>query len=552
MEYQEEISDPISEIALKIFGIRYLYPFQRLVVSNIAETAYIKNILSESDNRLKDRLDFLNRGINRDEIDSRPYQMVILPTGAGKSLCFMLPSFFLKNLTVIVFPLLSLMDDQYRRCREAGISAAVLKGGMKKDEKSGLMENIEKGRIRVLITNPENLLKAEIPEILKNRINHFVIDEAHIVSQWGDSFRPAYGNITSFINKTEPDIITAFTATASEGILKRIREIVFPGRDCHLVSQLSDRKNIYYSVRKPINKFLEIIRIISLEKNLPAIVFCSSRTGAEINARRLILYTGNPEIRFYHAGMTCSEKTKIENWFFSSSNGILCSTCAYGMGIDKKNIRTVIHFDLPSTIESYLQESGRAGRDGMSAESIILLSYSDIKEISETGNIHDIFKDDRKCRRQVYLSLLGQEMEFCSGCDVCNNQVYTDNVQEFSLKKFIKEFNGNFTLDEAAAILLGRIEIFSRLFTAGASYKYFGLLHDWDEKELKDFLLSGNTGSCAFICNTGFWKSRIMSGSKFPVYIKKAEIAVKSFIRKLFLMLFGKIFSFIKKISVRY
>lgn len=534
MDNQKEIIDPYRKILEKNFGIKYLYPFQRLVVTNIAETAYVKNLLSEDCHGIREYLNLLNSDSVPDERDTRPNQMVILPTGAGKSLCFMLPSLFLKNLTVIVFPLLSLIDDQYRRCQEAGINAAVLKGGLTKQERFRIFNKIENNEIRILLTNPENLQNSDFSDHCKNKLNHFVIDEAHTISQWGDSFRPAYKEITGFIRKTEPDIITAFTATASSAILKRIGETVFPDNGYHFISQLPDRKNIFYSVRNPINKILEIVKVISDPNNLPAIVFCSSRTGAEITARRLRLYTGNQNIIFYHAGLSAEEKSKIEKWFFSSRNGILCATCAYGMGVDKKDIHTVIHFNLPSTIEAYLQESGRAGRDGAKALSIVLDSEPDTHKNTAPEGIGLIFRENKKCRRKLYLSLLDQEIEFCHGCDVCSKSLYTDNRQEQQLKRFIKTYNGNFTVDEATGILLGRVHSAEKLCSTGTSVRYFGLLYDWDEKELKDFLTSKNMNSCAFISKSGLWKNRVLSGNRSSKHIKRTELILCSIFYKFF------------------
>ncbi|MBT3273020.1 MAG: ATP-dependent DNA helicase RecQ, partial [Spirochaetales bacterium] len=277
----------------------YLFPYQRLVVSNILE--------------------------KRDQI-------VILPTGAGKSLCFSLPALLLDGPTLIIFPLLALMADQARRLEETGRDVAIIRGGQKPEERDRIWNDIEAGKVTYILSNPETLIQEKTAARLKSLgISHMVIDEAHTVSEWGDSFRPSYLQLAEIRKNAEIPQVTAFTATASEYVLKRIREIVFEDSNPNLVQAVPDRPNISYSVHPALSKDYEIRAQVETAKR-PAIIFCRSRTATELTARMLRRQLNEDDIRFYHAGLEREEKTAVEEWFFESNNGILTATCAYGIG----------------------------------------------------------------------------------------------------------------------------------------------------------------------------------------------------------------------------
>ncbi|MBT3271533.1 MAG: ATP-dependent DNA helicase RecQ, partial [Spirochaetales bacterium] len=250
----ETSSDPINQTAKTHFNIDYLFPYQRLVVSNILE--------------------------KRDQI-------VILPTGAGKSLCFSLPALLLDGPTLIIFPLLALMADQARRLEETGRGVAIIRGGQKPEERSRIWKNIETGKVTYILSNPETLIQDKTLTRLKElSISHMVIDEAHTVSEWGDSFRPSYLKLAEIREAAEIPQVTAFTATASEYVLRRIREIVFEDSCPNLVQAVPDRPNISYSVHPALSKDNEIRAQVETAER-PAIIFCRSRTATELTARML-------------------------------------------------------------------------------------------------------------------------------------------------------------------------------------------------------------------------------------------------------------------------
>ncbi len=399
-------ADEISEAAFQAFKIRALTPWQRLVIANIMDAAKSDTKSSEDG-----------------DMDSLKKQIVLLPTGAGKSLCFQVPALLLSGATLVVYPLRSLMSDQERRIKAAGIECAVLRGGQSEDEREAAFSKIENGA-KIIIANPEILVLPKIRARLKKcALAHIVIDEAHCVSEWGDSFRPAYLELGKIIDELNAPVVTAFTATASPEVLSRISDILFGGA-AHIVRGESDRPNIRYCVRKTAAKQQALLQLLPRCKR-PLLIFCSTRRGAEEASRGINACFGRGSARFYHAGLEREEKERIETWFFQSTDGILCATCAYGMGVDKPDIRTVIHVDAPETAERYLQEAGRAGRDGSGANAILLWSQEDCIRFADAAKKREgaamrRFAETRGCRRLVLLDALGAEKAACSGCDNCD------------------------------------------------------------------------------------------------------------------------------------
>lgn len=443
--------DEATEAARNGFKVKYLFPWQRLVISNILDAAKS----AEEDENFTNHHD--------DEIFCRGRQIVLLPTGAGKSMCFLVPSMLLSGPTLVLYPLIALMADQMRRMDEAGIPYVIFKGGQtteEREENFKLLEVKKENRAKVILANPEVLQDEKLVERLsKVGISHIAIDEAHCVSEWGDSFRPAYLTLGKIIKNLGVKIVTAFTATASPPVLSRIAEVLFDGH-FHLIQGASDRPNIHYEVMYAYAKQKAALKC-ALTMRKPMIIFCGTRRRTEDMARLLVAYFGHEKAKFYHAGMTKEEKLAVEKWFFDSNDGILAATCAYGMGMDKGNIYTVVHLDAPEHLENFAQEAGRAGRKGDNVNSVLIWNYADTerwkhaKPKSREKAVGD-FALSKTCRRQLMLDYLGGEKTVCAGCDICDAE---QNGKKISCKandaelvfKFIRKNRRLYTRDEATS-----------------------------------------------------------------------------------------------------
>ena len=441
------LDDDALGAAKRAFGISYLYPWQRLVIANIID-AY-RSRKTETNNASAAEADGITTDVNDDGAqksndrsapvaaeadditsafdieDAAEYgkQIVLLPTGAGKSLCFLVPALLLDGPTLIIYPLLALMADQKRRMEEGKIGNVTFRGNQSAEEREENFNKIKAGA-KIILANPE-VLQSEvlIARLSECGIAHVTIDEAHCVSEWGDSFRPSYLTLGSIIKKLGSPLVTAFTATASPQVLSRIAEVLFDGR-AHIVRSESDRPNIRYRVEYSCCKKHTALMLAYTEQK-PMIIFCGTRARAEDVARDLVLCYGKEAARFYHAGLEKSEKDEIEKWFYDKTDAVLCATCAYGMGVDKKDIRTIVHIDASNTAEQYIQEAGRSGRDGKDANAILLWSPEDairFSRFSKGSREYTMkeFAETKNCRRQVLLDALGAEQAVCSGYDICN------------------------------------------------------------------------------------------------------------------------------------
>lgn len=490
--------DLLLNTAKERFGIDYLFPYQRLVMYNILEAAGIPGFAPPQQSGPPGREPLPG--------DTKPHQIIILPTGAGKSLCFMLPALFLKGPTLVIFPLLSLIADQARRVEETGMEGIILRGGQSREERRKLWRKLDQGKVHMILTNPETALSPGVlPELGKRSIQHLVIDEMHTVSEWGDTFRPVYREIGRLGEELKISIISAFTATASETIINRIKEILFPQSSPHLIAANPDRPNISYRVHRVLSKSSALASLLSEIDGLkakkvrrPAIIFCRSRVSTELTAAMLRRRLEEGEIFFYHAGLEKDEKKRVEEWFFSSTNGILCATCAYGMGVDKKDIRTVIHRDIPPSVEAYLQESGRGGRDREPSEAVILLGDEDSPELIGFDTpvekrryqvLHEVFTSSSRCRREGLLAILGAEPEACFGCDVCDGVPAEEPPGEIEIIGTVASNKRRFTPRQIIHILMGKVPS-DMVSCSPWLKKFFGSLHSWSYEEVMEGISS--------------------------------------------------------------
>jgi ATP-dependent DNA helicase RecQ len=473
--------DPLTSAVQKLFGLSYLFPYQRLVVANMIEAAQAAGIAVQ----WQDGVDEDNTAVSGTVPDSAQNsgadnttdsgqegaslgrQIVILPTGAGKSLCFQLPAMLLCGATLVIYPILSLMADQERRLTERGFSPVLLRGGQTEEERNAIWEKLITGKSKFIIANPEVLISPRVKEKLSTLgIVHTVIDEAHCVSEWGETFRPSYLEIHTILDAVKSPLVTAFTATASVPVLEKIEKYIFGDAGARRIAGNPDRPNIEYRALGCIQRNLAVRDLLLVNKR-PAIVFCSSRPGTEQLARYLrnCLFEENipwaKEIRFYHAGLSREEKKELETWFFHNEEAVLVSTCAYGLGVDKADIRTVIHRDCPPSVEAYLQESGRAGRDGKQSRAVLLWGPGDKQRAAGTAQdkarleqLLSYAHNTQQCRREALLALLNFEGEadkpehWC--CDVCEGESKSTLREEESLKDFFYRNRRSYTINEAA------------------------------------------------------------------------------------------------------
>ena len=521
-------ADGAVRAAREGFHVPFLFPWQRIVIANILDG---EAALHE---------DAAFSGHTDDDDIYRGRQIVLLPTGAGKSMCFLVPALLLEGATLVIYPLLALMSDQKRRMEEAGIRSVVFKGGQTAEEREENFNALtdKENPARVIIANPEVLSGENLLERLSQvKISHIAIDEAHCVSEWGDSFRPSYLELGRVIKTLGVKLVTAFTATASKPVLDRIGEILFDG-NYHLVRGASDRANIHYTVRYAYAKKKAALEL-ALTMKKPLIIFCGSRRRTEEMAHVCASYFGREKTRFYHAGLTREEKTAVEEWFFNSTEGILTATCAYGMGVDKSDIASVIHLDAPEHLENFVQEAGRAGRNGANVNSVLIWNHADFvrwrqaRPDSRERALGD-FALSKTCRRQMILDYLGGEETVCSGCDICDakakNQKISYTAPDAELAfTFIRKNRRLYTKQEATHALT---ELFNN-----KKLKIFGI-NVWDAKDTAEILSQLFSEKRLRICGT-FWKDRLdivksKKGRNLLAFIPHRQLHLLHLLRRLF------------------
>lgn len=439
-----DITEKIINTAFEKFNIVSVKPYQLLVMQRIVEQEY----------GLYEKKDLI----------------VILPTGTGKSLCFLVPSLLCRGITIIVYPLLSLMNDQINKLNFHHIGYIVLKGNQSDEERKVSFNLIKEQKVKIVITNPETLnQKKIIKELAKFKISLFVCDEAHVIAKWGPSFRPEYLKLKETIKILCPKQILAFTATASDISINIIKENLFEN-EVQIVKADSDRENIIYNSYRCSSKLFGLIALLgSCQK--PALVFCKTRNLTRklcFESKRILK---NINTMYYNAGLSQHERENIEAWFMDCTDGVLFATCAYGLGVDKQNIRTVIHYNLPSDVEEFLQESGRAGRDNQDAFSYVLVSENDVLN-AYSDDLLKIFVSS-ECRRSSLLSLMGQQKNECTGCDVCNKQVHIA-VDTNIITSLVNKYPFRFSTDDLVSLLIGEDEKYSLNI-------YFGVFRSYDK-----------------------------------------------------------------------
>ena len=469
---------------MRAFGVKYLYPIQRFVVSNTLE------------------------GRN---------QIVVLPTGAGKSLCFQLPALMLPGPTLVIMPLLALMADQLRKLQGAGSPVAALRGGLSPGDKDELFAQIAQGSVRILLATPEACLVPSTEARLRAcAFAHFVVDEAHCVCEWGRTFRPSYRELGGLCARLGVPCVTAFTATASPEVLADVKAQLFAGGEVRLVETSPDRPNISYSVHPTLSELHSLTALVRAGPG-PVLVFCRTRKSAERTARELARRMPGRNVRFYHAGLTAPERQQGEAWFLDSWDGVLCATSAYGLGVDKPDIRTVVHAQVPPSVEAYLQESGRAGRDGKPSSAILLACPDEEKHAERISDavarrrfdcILGYARHSGACRRNALLSLIGQPAVACSGCDICDGTARSTPEGADEIAEFVRRCRRRFTTVEAAAILAAAPGPRS-IRSFHDCLRGWGALSDWDAADVETAIGALAAAGRIRIIARGPWKDRL-------------------------------------------
>lgn len=418
-------------------------------------------------------------------------QAVILPTGSGKSLCFQLPAALFPHPTLVIYPLRSLTADQKRRSDKAGLETVVLQGGQTREQRAAVWRSLESGRVKLLLSNPETLdQSATIARLRALRFSHAVVDEAHCVELWGNSFRPGYRRLASVLAELKVPRITAFTATASGRIVDDWAGSIFGGEPFTVVRASADRPNIDFVHEPYLSLRLSLPRAV-LREARPSVIFCRSREAVRRWAHHLHRETAL-DVKFYHAGLTRDEKTAIEQWFFASPDGVLVATNAYGMGVDKAGIRTVFHLKEAPGPEDYLQEAGRAGRDGLPARAVLFVPSQEEAPAAF-------------CRRAQLLSAFGEEAPPCSGCDVCRGQNNGPPPDAGTAVTRLAPFVHRLDRDETRSFLAGRIPP-SRWESDLPRFPGWGLWKDEDDLTTQELWHGLEVGGWVRFHRHGPWK----------------------------------------------
>ena len=374
---------------------------------------------------------------------------VLMPTGGGKSLCFQLPALHRPGVAIVVSPLISLMKDQVDALTAAGVRAACYNSSLGAVEARQVLARLHDGQLDLLYIAPERLMSEAFLERLKEiEIALFAIDEAHCISQWGHDFRPEYRQLSRLRELLPGPPIIALTATAEPHTQKDIlRGLNLPQARCFVTG--FDRPNIRYTVVDKLKPASQLIQFLALHRNESGIVYALSRKRVETVSADL--NRAGIKAAAYHAGLSAQLRKEVQDAFQRDEVQIVVATVAFGMGIDKSNVRFVVHYDLPKNIESYYQETGRAGRDGLPAEALLLFGYGDIaiaRGLIEQGanperkrienqklNTMVGFGEAQTCRRRVLLAYFGQMLEAdCGNCDICLNPPETIDATEDARK----------------------------------------------------------------------------------------------------------------------
>lgn len=479
----------------------------------------------------------------------------IMPTGAGKSICYQVPALLFPGITLVISPLISLMKDQVQALNQAGVHAAYINSSLSESQISKALRLAAAGQYKIIYVAPERLETYEFLSFAKGAdISMLTVDEAHCISQWGQDFRPSYLKIVQFIGQLgRRPVISAFTATATETVKEDIVCVLGLQEPDVLVTGF-DRKNLYFAVETPRKKDSYVINYIGEHVSESGIIYCATRKNVDALYEKLCA-EGIQAAR-YHAGLTGEERKQNQEDFIYDTRPVMIATNAFGMGIDKSNVRYVIHYNMPQSLENYYQEAGRAGRDGGKAECILLYSAQDVminrflldnKEqngeytAEETEAVRERDEERLKkmtyycmtphCLREYILRYFGEKgAAYCGNCLNCLREFVEEDVTETAMRilSCIREVRQRYGINVIAGMLAGDDR--AKLREYGMfSYRSYGILKPMREVEIKQIINQMLVEGLLFVTNDKYAilkiteRAEIMSENDERVILRKPK-----------------------------